>query len=57
MLGWVYLVGVSLAVTGLVYLDRGSVGRGHITIQDAIQNIAKGRELGEMTEAGPPSRA
>lgn len=57
MLGWVYLVGVSLAVTGLVYLDRGSVGRGHITIQDAVQNIANGRELGEMTEAGPQSRA
>lgn len=36
MLGWLYLVGVLMAVAVIVYLDRGSIGRGHIDIEESL---------------------
>lgn len=35
MLGWLYMVGVLLAVAVVVYLDRGSIGRGQIDIRES----------------------
>lgn len=35
MLGWLYLVSVLLAVAGIVYLDRGSIGRGRADVGEA----------------------
>ncbi len=51
MLGWLYLVAVVLAVVGIVYLDRGSVGRGHIAVEDIGNSV----DFGEVREPAPSS--